>query len=199
MPGTQARSLLKAVSRALAERRGGWHGRAMPIALALALLAPPPDAGQTVTSRPTIVSPSDRRPAPAAQPTATMVAAPVAMAIAGFDADGDGRTSRAELTAGVARSFASIDTGHAGTLRYLDYADWALRYLGDRNALPSPFEADTNGDDTVSLAEVQAAVAAVFDRLDTDRDGQASRAELLTIRDGRGPDDGRRGGKRPPR
>ena len=168
----------------------------MPFLAIAAVLA---GAGQTVVSRPTILSPSDKRPAPAGQPPATMVAAPIAVAIAGFDADGDGRTSRAELTAGVARSFASIDTAHAGKLRYLDYADWALRYLGDRNALPSPFEADTDGDDAVSLAELQAAFASAFDRLDTDHDGYVSRAELLTIREGRGPDEGRRGGKRPPR
>ncbi len=142
--------------------------------------------------------PAAQRPAP--EPPATMVAAPVAMAIAGFDADGDGRTSRAELTAGVARSFASVDTAHAGKLRYLDYADWALRYLGDRNALPSPFEVDTDGDNAVSLAELQAAFAGAFGRLDTDRDGYVSRAELLTIREGRGPEEPmRRGGRRPPR
>ncbi len=169
----------------------------MPIlALALALAV----VGQNVTSRPTVLSPSDRRPAPAAEPPATMVAAPLALAIAGFDADGDGRTSRAELTAGVARSFAQVDTAHAGKLRYLDYADWALRYLGDRNALPSPYEADTDGDDAVSLAELQAAFAGAFARLDVDHDGYVSRAELLTIREGRAPDEpGRRGGKRPPR
>jgi hypothetical protein len=117
-----------------------------------------------------------------AQPPATMVVEPVAMAIAAFDANGDGRTSRAEMEAGVRRSFDAIDTAHAGKLRYLDFAEWALRWLGDRNALPSPFDVDANGDDAVSLAELQAWFATTFARLDKDHDGSLTRAELLTIR-----------------
>lgn len=136
---------------------------------------------------------------PPAQPPATMVVEPAAMAIAAFDADGDGRTSRAEMEAGVRRSFEAIDTAHAGKLRFLDFAEWALRWLGDRNALPSPFEVDDNGDDAVSLAELQAWFAATFARLDRNRDGYLTRAELLTIRAsaGEGPGGGR--SKRPSR
>ena len=156
----------------------------MPIGpIALAFLAQ--------VSAPVVGSVADHGSTPA-----TMVAAPIALAIAGLDADGDGRTNRAELIAGVARSFAAADTAHRGKLRYLDYADWALRWLGDRNALPSPLELDTDGDDAVSLAELQARFATEFDRLDIDHDGFVSHAELLTIRDGRAADIGRRG-KRP--
>lgn len=137
-------------------------------------------------------------PSPA-QPPATMVVEPVAMAIAAFDGDGDARVARAEMEAGVRRSFAAADTAHAGRLRYLDFAEWALRWLGDRNALPSPFEVDSNGDDAVSLAELEAFFAATFTRLDKDRDGYLTRAELLTIRASTGErPDGRRG-KRPGR
>ena len=116
------------------------------------------------------------------QPPATFVVEPVGMAIAGFDSDGDGRTSRAELDAGVRRSFASVDTTRAGTLGYIAFADWAERWLGDRNALPSPFEVDGDGDNRITLAELQAAFARIFTRLDTDRDGFVSHKELLTIR-----------------
>ena len=116
------------------------------------------------------------------QPPATFVVEPVGMAIAGFDGDGDGRTSRAELDAGVRRSFAAIDTGNAGTIGYIAFADWAERWLGDRNALPSPFEVDGNGDDRITLAELQAAFARVFARLDADKDGVVTHKELLTIR-----------------
>lgn len=116
------------------------------------------------------------------QPPATFVVEPVGMAIAGFDADGDGRTSRAELEAGVRRSFAAIDTGNSGAIGYIAFADWAERWLGDRNALPSPFEVDTDGDNRITLTELQAAFARVFARLDVDRDGSLTRKELLTIR-----------------
>lgn len=133
-------------------------------------------------------------PGPPPQPPATLVAEPVAVAIAGFDADGDARVTRAELAAGVRRSFASVDTAGAGTLGYIAFADWAERYLGDRSALPSPFETDANGDDRISAAELQAKFAEVFARLDRDGDGVLTRAELLTIRAdaGRPADDGRK-------
>ncbi|RZL60701.1 MAG: EF-hand domain-containing protein [Sphingomonas sp.] len=121
-------------------------------------------------------------PAVPGQPPATFVVEPVGMAIAGFDADGDGRTSRAELDAGVRRSFAAIDTGKAGTIGYIAFADWAERWLGDRNALPSPFEVDSDGDNRITLAELQATFARIFARLDVDKDGVVTRKELLTIR-----------------
>jgi len=121
-------------------------------------------------------------PKPAEQPPATMVVEPVAMAIAAFDADGDAAVTRAELAAGVRRSFESIDTQKAGKLGYIAFADWAERWLGDRNALPSPFETDADGDDRITLAELQAKFAEAFTRFDRDRDGIVTRAESLTIR-----------------
>ena len=132
-------------------------------------------------------------PAGPGQPPATVVVEPVGMAIAGFDADGDGRTSRAELEAGVRRSFAAIDTGNGGAIGYIAFADWAERWLGDRNALPSPFEVDANGDNRITLAELQAAFARIFARLDVDRDGSLTRKELLTIRAMAGRQTGPRG------
>ena len=158
-------------------------------------------AGQSSTGRITALSPRDERPKPV-QPTATLVVEPAAMAIAACDADGDGRTSRAELNACLQRSFAAIDTGHTGKLRFLAYADWATRVLGNANALPSALEVDGDGDDAVSLAELQAAFGRVFDRLDKDRDGFVTRAELLTVRSGlseRGAGDKRGRKGQPPR
>lgn len=121
-------------------------------------------------------------PALPGQPPATMVVEPVAMTIAAFDKDGDARVTRAELEAGVRHSFDSIDTGRIGTLGYIGFADWAERWLGDRNALPSPFETDSNGDDRITLPELQAKFAEIFARLDRNNDGALTRAELLTIR-----------------
>jgi hypothetical protein len=133
-------------------------------------------------------------PGPPAQPPATLVAEPVAVAIAGFDADGDARVTRAEMEAGVRRSYEAVDTTRSGSLGYIGFADWAERYLGNRSALPSPFETDANGDDRISLAELEAKFAEIFARLDRDRDGVLTRTELLTIRAdaGRSPDDGRK-------
>jgi hypothetical protein len=137
--------------------------------------------------------------APAPQPHATMVVEPVAMALASFDGDGDGRTSRVEMNAGVRRSFEAVDTGRTGTLRYLDFAEWSLRWLGDRNALPSPYDVDGNGDDAVSLPELETWFGTAFARLDRNGDGYLARAELLTIRASVGEGMGGRRGKRPGR
>ncbi|TPG43778.1 EF-hand domain-containing protein [Sphingomonas koreensis] len=115
-------------------------------------------------------------------PDQTMMVEPAAMLIASCDADGDARVTATELTACVARSFQAIDTTHAGSIGYIQYGDWAERYLGDRNALPSPFEVDGDHDDRITLAELQADLARIFARLDTDHDGAVTRAECLTIR-----------------
>ncbi len=132
---------------------------------------------QAVTPPPPVLP-----PAGPGQPPATFVVEPVGMALAGFDADGDGRTTRAEMEAGVRRSYAAIDTGNSGSIGYIAFADWAERWLGDRNALPSPFEVDGDGDNRIAPAELQAAFRKVFARLDADKDGSLSRKELLTIR-----------------
>ncbi len=159
------------------------------------LFAVVPAAAQNVTQRQPITLPAGSGP-PLAATQPTMVVEPVAMMIAACDADGDARVTRAELTACVTRSFASIDTTHAGSIGYIGYGDWALKWLGDSNALPSPFSVDADNDNRITLAELQAALAHVFDRLDTDHDGVLTRAELLTIRanPGRAEPEGR--GKR---
>jgi hypothetical protein len=119
--------------------------------------------------------PATPTPVGAAQATATMVVEPVAMAVAGWDANGDGRSTRAEIDAGVARSLPA-PTG------YLGFADWAERWLGDRNALPSPFDVDTDSDNRITPAELAAAFGRAIARLDRDKDGVLARSELLTIR-----------------
>lgn len=119
---------------------------------------------------------------PAPQPQATVIAEPVALLIAGFDTDGDARVTRAEFDAGLKRSFDSADTGHTGSLGYIAYSDWSLRWMGDRNTLPSPFELDRDGDNKVSWAEFQDRFADIFARFDKNRDGVIERSELVTIR-----------------
>ena len=153
--------------------------------LAFCLSASVPAAAQDARERVPVTLPSGGSPAigtSAGQPPATIVAEPVAVMIAACDANGDAKVTRAELQACVQRSFAAIDTTHSGSIGYIGYSDWALLWLGDRNALPSPFSVDTDGDNRITLAELQAQFESLFARFDADKDGAVTRAELLTIR-----------------
>ena len=115
------------------------------------------------------------------QPFASIVVEPAAMVIAGCDANGDAIVSRAELHACLARSFAGVAEGKPD-IGYIGYGDWALRWLGDANALPSQYGIDTDNDDRITLAELTAEFDRFFDRYDADKNGSVTRAELLTIR-----------------
>ena len=137
------------------------------------------------------------RPAPA-----TIVAEPVALFLAALDRDRDGRTTAAELREGLAEVTRGMPALADG-IGYIAYSDWAERYLGDRNAVPTPFDIDRNGDNRVTAAELADRFDAIFARFDANKDGGVTRAELLTIRnsaigrperEGRG---GRRGGGAP--
>jgi hypothetical protein len=151
----------------------------------LGLVAVAPADAQDARQRVPITLPSGGSPpigTAGGQPPATIVAEPVALMIAACDANGDAKVTKAELDACVKRSFAAVDTSNAGSIGYIGYSDWALLWLGDRNALPSPFTVDTDGDNRITLAELEAQFATLFARFDTDKDGVLTRAELLTIK-----------------
>ena len=152
--------------------------------LAATSMAALPVAAQRAPDSPPTVEP---RPIPQGQPpNATIMAEPVALFIGACDNDGDAVVTRAEMTACVARSFATIDRDGKGSLGYIQFADWAERWLGDRNALPSPFETDSDGDNRITLAELQAQFETTFARLDRDKNAGLARSELLTIDGTRG-------------
>lgn len=121
------------------------------------------------------------RPLPGAEPIPLMIAEPVAMAIAAFDADGDAIVTRAEFDAGVRKGFESVAKGQPA-IGYINFGDWSERWLGNRNALPSPFEVDQDGDNRISLAELQGRFELFFTRFDRDKNGSIARSELLTTR-----------------
>lgn len=123
------------------------------------------------------------------------VAEPLALAVAGFDADGDGRTTRSEFDAAILRTFAAADRDADDQLGYIEYSGWAETWLGSQSALPGPYAIDGDGDDRLSRAEFLAEFGRQFQRLDGDGDGAITHAELLTVRNPRlGPVREPRGG-----
>lgn len=151
----------------------------MTLVLTLFLLAAqpvPPAADRPVAIRPGQV-PAGTTPVPISE-----VAEPLALAVAGFDQDGDGRTSRAEYDAALGRTFAAADRDGDGALGYIEYSGWAGTWLGSQSALPGPYAIDADGDDRLSRAEFVDEFARQYRRLDRDGDGAVTHAELLTVR-----------------
>lgn len=151
----------------------------MPLLTLLALLSAQPG---TIPSAP----PPTVRPGQAPQGTSSVpiseVAEPLALAVAGFDANHDASTSRAEYEEALARTFAAADRDRGGDLGYLEYSRWAETWLGSQSALPGPFAIDGDGDTRLSRDEFMAEFRRQFTRLDKSGDGSVSRAELLTVR-----------------
>jgi hypothetical protein len=138
-------------------------------------------------------------------PPPTIVATPLALAIAGFDRDGDMIVTRAEFDAGVQRSFAFGDKDRDGKMSLLELADWSEVVLGSRGALPGQFDFDTSGDDSISHDEFIGYFNARFLALDVNKDGALERSELVSFapqapgrrEHGHGPR--QEGGEGPPR
>ena len=167
--------------------------RAVMTALALAAL-PAVALAQTDDNNRVPIPLGSKGPPPIGPQPPTLVVEPVAMMIATFDDDHDGKVTREEMRKGVERSFYAIDTAHTGKMGYILFSDWAKLWLGDPNALPSPFEVDADGDNQITLDELQASFGRIFARLDKDKDGVLTRTELLTVRAdaGRSFDNGKR-------
>ena len=169
----------------------------MTVLALLAGLQPPPQEIPNRTRMPVSVDlRGQQQPTTAPAPIPLMIAEPVAMAIATFDTDQDGIVTRTEFDAGVLRSFELSAKGQAA-MGYIAFGDWSERWLGNRNALPSPFEVDGDGDNRITLTELQARFDLFFTRFDTDKNGSLRRSELLTVRTL--PTPGQRGGEQPDR
>jgi hypothetical protein len=164
--------------------------RLLPLILA-ALIATPAAAQTAPAPAP---SPAGAPP----QPAANLLAEPVALMIAAFDSDGDAKVTRAEFDAGLRHAFDSADPQHVGWVGYLRFSDWEEQWLGNRNALPSPFEVDTDGDNHITYPELAARFDLFFNRFDINKDGVLVRSELVLLRPQMVIGGGRRRGKGQP-
>ena len=106
-----------------------------------------------------------------------------------MDTDRDGALSRKEIedyqasqiiAAAQARKralFAALDTDHNGVLSQAEF----MRFPSNEqapNAAPMIAHFDTNRDSKISQVEYRAGTLANFDRLDTDKDGVVTAAEM---------------------
>lgn len=106
-----------------------------------------------------------------------------------MDADANGRLSRAEIeqfqnsqSAAQAEArnkalFVELDVDKNGRLSQAEFAKMATS-ASVANAQPMIARMDGDRDDQISLAEHRAATVANFDRLDTDRNGVVTPAEM---------------------
>jgi hypothetical protein len=140
--------------------------------------------GPSSPAQPVVIRPGATPQGVSAVPISE-VAEPLALAVAGFDGDHDGRTDRDEFDAALGRTVAAADSNGDGALGYIEYSGWAQTWLGSPTALPGPFAIDADGDNRLSTAEIAAEFGRQFVRLDADRDGAVTHSELLTIRNPR--------------
>ena len=106
--------------------------------------------------------------------------------LAGFDADSDGRTSRAEYRVGLVSESMKFDKNRDGRLTISELPGFT-RLPGVKGAVAKVFKAnDLSGDGALSSDELAARAEVRFGELDIDRDGYLNAAEIKAARRQRG-------------
>ncbi|WP_022698231.1 hypothetical protein [Euryhalocaulis caribicus] len=81
---------------------------------------------------------------------------PAALLFATFDANYDFQITPDELSAGLERSFDTIDTDDDGTIGLIEHARWSERVSGSETARPGRFDFDSNADSRITRDEFNA-------------------------------------------
>jgi len=137
---------------------------------------------------------------------------PIGLLFTAMDSNGDTKTSKEELTAGIAAEWARLE-GRSSAAYFMD---WSNAALGSTDAFPTfmSFDHDLNG--IVTELEFSDRLKQEFASMDKNKDGQVSRDEMLISfeaprgrqagggeqggrGEGRGGRGGGRGGDRPTR
>lgn len=106
--------------------------------------------------------------------------------LAGFDKDGDGRTSRAEYRTGLVSESMKFDRNGDGRVTMQELPAFA-RIPGLRGPVEKIFRSnDPSGDGALSRDELTARAEVRFSELDTDRDGFLDAGEIKAGRRGAG-------------
>jgi hypothetical protein len=116
------------------------------------------------------------------------IAMPLGLFLAGLDTDRDARVTRTEIQDGAAESFKAGDADGNGYLSPIEFEDWSRVNLGTASAVPGLLQFDRDQDTSISLIEFTATLGEIQKRMDTNRDGELDRAELLVQINGLGVD-----------
>lgn len=140
-----------------------------------------------------------------------VVAQPFAVLFTGYDGNADRIITAAEFQDGLAAEWTNANGGATAALSTLQLQAWKQRALGHVDVVPGSRRFDPNGDRSITETEFSAFLAAQFERMDRDGNGDLSREELVrqisvrsqdAARRPSGQGGGRRGGERgegPPR
>lgn len=134
---------------------------------------PPPEAGPDFSTE-RLGSAQEGPPRPSAQRKLI----PAGLLYASFDTDGDYAASRAELNAGVVRSFAKADRNNNGMLSLVELAAWREAVLGSRDLLPGNTQFDKNFDSQISAAEFKMTLSDLFTGFDNNENGLLEFSEM---------------------
>lgn len=164
------------------------HSRILAVAVALMLCACQRNEPVTDTATPTATPPADT--ATVATPTDTVPADPATGAarnpLARMDADGDGTVTADEHAQAAQSRFARMDSDGDGTVTTQEMEARRPPMMGGDANMPSARNKsfDANNDGAISAEEHANASHAMFEKLDTDKNGQLSSTEMPAGRRG---------------
>ena len=110
---------------------------------------------------------------------AEIQARPAAMLFVAMDSDADLLTSSNEAAAGIETEWARADADGDGQVSGFEMEAWSLAVLGSIDAAPVRIAFDVDLDGAVTPAEFQTRLGDEFHRMDRNKDGSLSRAEML--------------------
>ncbi len=136
---------------------------------------------------------------PSARGPITMIR-PAALWMAGLDSNHDYIVTQDEFETGLSATFAALDTNKDQRLSLFDIEDWRKNALGSQDASPHVLQFDNDYNSSISKAEFDATLIAIFVGSDKDDDKAVAFSELVTVMERpereRGDQAGQRGGER---
>lgn len=104
-----------------------------------------------------------------------------ALMFVSFDADGDLRITREEVTAGAQREFTRADTNGDGQLQPIEFQNWSGLVLGGAAIGPYRLDFDRNVDNVITREEFDTEINGRVRDYDQNEDGVLVRSEFVRL------------------